>query len=106
MADPSIARISNGQVTLLKAGSTTITARQAASTNYGESAATTQLVVDKAALTVTALDATRPFGTENPAFGLSYKGFVNGDNETTSPANPPLPAQQRPLRPWARTTLP
>ncbi len=81
VADPSIARISNGQVTLLKAGSTTITARQAASTNYGESAATTQLVVDKAALTVTALDATRPFGTENPAFGLSYKGFVNGDNE-------------------------
>ena len=81
VADPSIARISNGQVTLLKAGSTTITARQAASTNYGESSATTQLVVDKAALTVTALDATRPFGTENPAFGLSYKGFVNGDNE-------------------------
>lgn len=45
--DGSIARIDNGVVTLLKAGSTTITARQEASVNYGEASATIRLIVKK-----------------------------------------------------------
>ena len=81
VADPTVATISNGRVTILKAGSTTITASQAASGNFNATSATTTLVVNKAPLTVTANDATRAFGEKNPTFTLSYSGFVNGDTE-------------------------
>ena len=37
------------------------------------------LVIAPAALTVTAQDATRTFGSANPAFAVSYSGFVVGD---------------------------
>ena len=42
------------------------------------------LVVTAAPLTVKALDATRPYGKENPEFVLSYDGFVNGDTASTA----------------------
>ena len=46
------------------------------------------LTVTKAMLTVTAADATRLEGEENPQFTLTYEGFKNGDTEdvlTTKP---------------------
>ena len=81
VADPTVASVSNGRVTILKAGSTTITASQAASGNFNATSATTTLVVNKAPLTVKANNATRAFGEKNPTFTLSYSGFVNGDTE-------------------------
>ena len=69
--DGSIARIDNGVVTLLKAGSTTITARQEASVNYGEASATIRLIVKKAPLTIRAENKKRKYGEENPAITLS-----------------------------------
>ncbi|MBD1392952.1 NHL domain-containing protein [Mucilaginibacter glaciei] len=39
-----------------------------------------KLKVDKAALTITANDAYRVYGRENPVFTTVYAGFVNGDN--------------------------
>ena len=65
-----------------------------------------KLTVNKATLTVTANNATRPFGTGNPAFTLTYKGFVNGESEANLTSSPPPPARQLPLRPWEPTTLP
>lgn len=83
-----MARIDNGRVTILKAGSTTITARQAASANYGEASASTPLVIKKASLTASVNNATRRYGEENPAFSFSYKGFVNGETETVLAVKP------------------
>ena len=88
VADPTVARIDNGRVTILKAGSTTITARQAASANYGEASASTPLVIKKASLTASVNNATRRYGEENPAFSFSYKGFVNGETEAVLAVKP------------------
>jgi hypothetical protein len=64
----------------LSAGSHTITARYTgdASFSASTSAGLTQ-TVNAAPLTVTANDASRVFGQADPAFGVSYSGFVNGD---------------------------
>ena len=88
VADPTVARIDNGRVTILKAGSTTISARQAASANYGEASASTPLVIKKASLTASVNNATRRYGEENPAFSFSYKGFVNGETEAVLAVKP------------------
>ncbi|MDH5397690.1 MAG: MopE-related protein [Cyclobacteriaceae bacterium] len=37
---------------------------------------------DKILLTVTVTDVTKMYGTPNPAFVISYTGFVNGDDES------------------------
>ncbi|MBC8008512.1 MAG: MBG-2 domain-containing protein [Burkholderiales bacterium] len=43
---------------------------------------TAKLVIDKAPLTVTALDARKLAGQDNPPFDLTYSGFQGGDDET------------------------
>lgn len=67
--------------TILGAGehelSVTFTPTDAA--NYSPSTLTVPLEVNRAPLLVTANDAARPAGTENPAFAASYSGFVNDD---------------------------
>jgi hypothetical protein len=48
-----------------------------------------KLVVDRVSLTITAGNAAMTYGGALPAFGVSYSGFVNGDNAaslTTVPA--------------------
>lgn len=39
------------------------------------------LFIEKAGLTITALDTSRAYGTVNPTFGLSYYGFKYSDDE-------------------------
>ena len=97
VADPTVARIDNGRVTILKAGSTTITARQAASANYGEASASTPLVIKKASLTASVNNATRRYGEENPAFSFSYKGFVNGETEAVLAVKPTATCEATPI---------
>jgi gliding motility-associated-like protein len=46
--------------------------------------------VTKAPLTITANDASRPFGVPNPVFTATYKGFVNGDTPGQLTALPEL----------------
>lgn len=48
-----------------------------------DSRQTAKLVIDKALLTVTALDARKLAGQDNPAFDLSYSGFRADDDETS-----------------------
>jgi hypothetical protein len=42
------------------------------------------VTVNKAVLTVTANNASRPYGVANPAFTASYSGFQNGETLATS----------------------
>jgi hypothetical protein len=78
------ATLSGGTATLttsaLSAGSHTITARYTADASFAAStsAALTQTVTP-APLTVTANDAAKVYGQADPAFGVTYGGFVNGD---------------------------
>ena len=97
VADPTVARIDNGRVTILKAGSTTITARQAASANYGEASASTPLVIKKASLTASVNNATRRYGEGNPVFSFSYKGFVNGETEAVLAVKPTATCEATPV---------
>jgi hypothetical protein len=47
--------------------------------NYSVTNPGNTLTVNKAALTATANDASRSYGSDNPAFTASYSGFVNGE---------------------------
>src|SRR6202042_2322808 len=53
-------------------------------TDYAGQAATAQITVTPAALTVTANNATRAFGAADPTFTATIAGFVNGDTQATA----------------------
>jgi hypothetical protein len=70
-------------------GSYPITASGAASPNYTISYAGGTLAVNAAALTITAVNASKLYGAAVPALTASYSGLVNGDTAsslTTPPA--------------------
>lgn len=60
-------------------GSYTITTAGASDSNYDFSYTNGSLDITKALLTVTANDASRTYGDANPALGVSYSGFRNGE---------------------------
>ena len=60
-------------------GSYDVTPKGLTSGNYNISFAKGTLTINKADLTVTAKDATKVYGANNPAFDVGYSGFVNGD---------------------------
>jgi VCBS repeat-containing protein len=69
-------------------GTYPITASGATSANYTISYVTGTLTVTAATLTITANNETRAYGAANPAWTVSYSGFVNGDT-AASLATPP-----------------
>lgn len=75
------ATIDGNILTVKGAGTATITAKAAVSDSVSISFSK-MLQVEKAMLTISADDAKRAYGAENPPFSLSYTGFVN--NETKS----------------------
>jgi CBS domain-containing protein len=60
------------------------------STNYNGVSANVTIDVAKAMLTVTANNASRPYGSANPVFTASYNGFVNGDTAAVLAGAPSL----------------
>ncbi|MDT3403698.1 MBG domain-containing protein [Mucilaginibacter terrae] len=69
-------------------GSYPITASGATSDNYDIRYVQSTLRVTKAALTITANNATRIYGSDNPEFDITYRGFVLGETAedlTTQP---------------------
>jgi probable HAF family extracellular repeat protein len=99
--DPSVATVVGTTVTIIGAGTTTITASQAGNGTYNPATDVPQtLTVDKKVLTVTAEDKTRDYGQANPAWTVTYSGFVLAQSESnldvlptaTSPATPTSPA--------------
>ncbi|KAB1155646.1 hypothetical protein F7018_11630, partial [Tenacibaculum aiptasiae] len=87
-SDTSVATISGNTVTIVGAGTTTITANQAGDGTYNPASLDRNLVVDKKMLVVSPKDATITYGildlpadnsTENYPFQV--EGLVNGDLE-------------------------
>ena len=81
MGTPGIVDYENGQLHILKSGTTTLKAYQKSGPNFteGESAEIT-LTVEKAPLRVSADDTVRIEGEENPEFTFTISGFVNGED--------------------------
>ncbi|MBK5275675.1 MAG: fibronectin type III domain-containing protein [Desulfuromonadales bacterium] len=74
--------------TASSAGSYPITVSSGASSNYSFTYVSGTLTVNTINLTVTANNASRSYGTANPAFTLSYSGFVNGDTAASLTSQP------------------
>ena len=87
--------VTNGVATMstntLAAGTHQVIANYAGDSKYiaVSSTAVTQ-TVNKAVLTVTAYDATRPYDTANPTFVYTTTGFVNGDAASVVSGTPGL----------------
>ncbi|MBF9143814.1 MBG domain-containing protein [Hymenobacter properus] len=72
-------------VSPVNAGAYDVYASYAGNANYNSASDNSkQLVIGKAALSVTADDKSRTYGDANPAFTASYSGFVNGETLATS----------------------
>ncbi|MES2455602.1 MAG: MBG domain-containing protein [Bacteroidota bacterium] len=69
-----IVSIEKNKVHIIKPGTVSITATD------GKTTLKQTLILKKAVLKVTAQDVARNYGAPNPAFKLSYEGFVNGDD--------------------------
>jgi gliding motility-associated-like protein len=89
--DPSVVSIVGNMATILKAGSTLITASQSGNNNYNPAPNVAQtLTVNKKALTITAEDKERFAGTANPVFTVKYAGFISGESSTALSTPPTI----------------
>ncbi len=82
--DPTVVSISGNEATILKVGTTMITATQAGNDTIAAATPVEQnLVVDKKALTITAKDTTKVYdGAVFSGFKVVYSGFISGEDET------------------------
>jgi len=88
-SDLNIATIVSGQLHILAAGTSTITASQAGSATYNPAPDVPQLLtVKKAMLTATVRDTSRARGVANPVFKIDYTGFKGTDNVNSITAQP------------------
>jgi hypothetical protein len=78
------ATLAGNVVTLTGAGVVTLSASQAADSNYVAATATTSFTVTSATLNITANNATRIYGAANPAFSGTVTGAKPGDSFTES----------------------
>ncbi|WP_345953997.1 MBG domain-containing protein [Mucilaginibacter sp. PAMB04168] len=72
------------------AGNYDILVSGAASNSYDIVYTKGTLTINKAPLTITADNKTRTYGVSNPAFTVSYSGFVNSDTQASLSAQPVL----------------
>ncbi|MVN90635.1 T9SS type B sorting domain-containing protein [Mucilaginibacter sp. HME9299] len=79
---------STSATTSSNAGAYPITLIGAAADNYDIAYTAGTLTVSKATLTVTAKNATRAYGLNNPTFEVVYTGFVNGDTQAALTVQP------------------
>jgi gliding motility-associated-like protein len=63
-------------------GSYSITVSGGTDNNYTFTYTPATLTISKAPLIATAANASRPYGTSNPAFIINYSGFVNSETST------------------------
>ncbi|MGB8193200.1 MAG: MBG domain-containing protein [Chitinophagaceae bacterium] len=78
-SNPAVATIVNGNIHITGTGTTNITASQAGDGFYPPANVTQTLTVNKATLTIKADDKSKPEGDPNPAFTVTYSGFVYGE---------------------------
>jgi gliding motility-associated-like protein len=72
----AVATIVSGNIHIVGVGTSTITA------NNGTSSLQQTLTVTPAALTATANNQSKTYGSANPSLTVSYSGFVNGENSS------------------------
>jgi len=78
----NVATVSGNMLTIVNAGTATITASVAGDNNYfAANPVQQQLTVNKTSLTVTPEDVVREYGKNNPEFVLIYSGFKNNETE-------------------------
>jgi hypothetical protein len=82
------ATAASGAVTTSNAGNYSIVPSGAASPNYSFTYVNGSLTVNKLPLTITADNKFRTYGAANPAFTVTYAGFVNGESPAVL-TNPP-----------------
>ena len=83
-----VATVSGKTVTIRGAGTAVITANQAGNTTYAPATPVRQtLTIAKAALSITAANASRIFGAANPTFTGTITGVVSGDIITATYAS-------------------
>lgn len=89
-SNTAVATVTGNIIHITGAGTTSITASQAGNDGYFPAANVTRtLTVNKANLTIKAIDTVRAFGQTNPVFSITYTGFVLGEtpaNLTTQPS--------------------
>ncbi|PZP84708.1 MAG: hypothetical protein DI582_07955, partial [Azospirillum brasilense] len=78
----TLATASTTATALSNVGSYAVTASGAADGNYDFTYSPGTLTITKATLTATAGNGTRTYGAANPAFGVTYTGFVNGEDSS------------------------
>jgi gliding motility-associated-like protein len=78
----TIATINSNIVTIRTAGTLEITARQAGNVTYAPAKYIRVLTINKADLTFTAENKTRPYFDPNPVFSYLISGFVAGEDQT------------------------
>ena len=86
--DTDIVNINGNMLTIVNAGTTTITATQAGDSYHYPLTQEFSITVAKASLVVTADDAEKYIGEENPDFVLRYEGFVYDDDESCLTVQP------------------
>ena len=74
----------------LQVGTHTITAFYSGDHNYASNSQYSIQTVTPAALTITTLSNTKPYGAALPTLAASYTGFVNGDTSASLTAQPVL----------------
>ncbi len=88
-SNPAVATIVGGNIHIVGAGTTNITASQAGDATYNPATDVVQsLTVNKAPLTATANSTSKIYGTVNPVFTVSYSGFVNSDTAASLTTQP------------------
>jgi len=83
VGDGTIANIVDNNLTILKAGTTSVTAKQAGNENYKPFEREFTLTIGKALLTITANDCKKQVGEENPGLTIDYAGFKYNDDSSS-----------------------
>ena len=87
-SNTSVATIGDNALTIVGAGTATVTATQAGNNSYQPFAREFTLTVNKAMLTITANDCTKQQGEANPALTVSYSGFKYSDTAASLTTHP------------------
>lgn len=88
-SNTNVATIVGNNIRIVGAGTATITASQAGSAIYFPAQSVSRtLTVNKANLTVRAIDTIRGLNEQNPAFRITYTGFVSGENANNLTTQP------------------
>jgi hypothetical protein len=100
VADPTVATPSAtpGLLHITGGGTTTVVVMQKGNTTYAPGTDSVTVTINKAPLTITANNQSIVYGQADPAFTVTYSGFVNGENASAL-TTPPLVVPSSPAKP-------